>query len=160
MLVLIPTTRVPLHPLWSAGEDDEGMSRTPLPSLNPVGRAPNELRVLIVEDEAFVRLDLELALTSAGYAVIGSAVSADDAVSKAENERPDLVLMDIRLVGDRDGIDAALEIRRRFDIPSLFITAFANQRMQERAAPARPVGFFQKPIDAASLLGALKKLLK
>jgi CheY-like chemotaxis protein len=160
MLVPISPTRVPFHPLWWAGDDDEEMPRIPVRSVDPVGRAPSELRVLIVEDEAFVRLDLEHALTSAGYVVIGSAVSADDAVSKAEHARPDLVLMDIRLVGDRDGIDAALEIRERFDIPSLFITAFANQRMQERAAPARPVGFFQKPIDPVSLLGALKKLLK
>jgi CheY-like chemotaxis protein len=123
-----------------------------------VGTAPNQLRILIVEDEAFVRLDLEHALASAGYVVVGSAVSADNAVSKAEQERPDLVLMDIRLVGERDGIDAALEIRERFDIPSLFVTAFASDAMRERAAPGKPVGFFQKPIDRIKLLDTLKKL--
>jgi CheY-like chemotaxis protein len=98
--------------------------------------------------------------SQAGYEVIGSAVSASGAVAKAEHERPDLVLMDIRLIGDRDGIDAALEIRQRFDIPSLFITAFADQSMQARAVPAQPVGFLRKPIDAASLLKVLRNLLK
>ena len=81
------------------------------------------LRVLIVEDEFFISLHTKGLLQALGHVAVAVAVSADQAVAIAERERPDVVLMDIRLLGSRDGIDAAEEIRHRLGIGSIFVTA-------------------------------------
>src|SRR5262245_2460379 len=81
------------------------------------GSVPRAIRILIVEDEVFVAMDAEAILTSAGYEIVATAASADDAVAKAGRLAPDLVLMDIRLNGARDGIDAALEFVHTFKLP-------------------------------------------
>jgi PleD family two-component response regulator len=78
------------------------------------------IRVLIVEDEYFVALHVETILSDTGCDVVGIATSADEAVAKARQSLPDLILMDIRLPGDRDGIDAASEITRALKIPIVF----------------------------------------
>lgn len=117
-------------------------------------------RILIVEDELFAAMDIELAVLRAGHRVVGFAGTAARAIELAESAQPDIVLMDIRLVGDRDGIDAAIEIRQRFDIPSLIISAYTDATMRQRAMPARPLGFIPKPFDhdllAVALNGGLK----
>jgi DNA-binding NarL/FixJ family response regulator len=103
--------------------------------------------VVIVEDEAFIRLDLEQALMSAGHQVVATAVDADQAVAVVGRERPDVVLIDIRIVGPRDGIDAALEIRQRFDIACIVISAHVDPASRARMAPARPLAILSKPVD-------------
>ena len=80
----------------------------------------------------FVAMDIEAAVIKAGHKVVGFAGTAERAVTLADEMRPDLVLMDIRLPGDRDGVDAAIEIRQRFDIPSLHY-----QRRTRMLKPAR-----------------------
>jgi CheY-like chemotaxis protein len=111
-------------------------------------------RVLIVEDEYFVALDAEEALTSAGYEVCGIATSAEEAL--AEAERPELVLMDIRLLGPRDGIEAAAEIRQRLGLRSLFATAHSDSATRARAeAAASPLGWLIKPYSREQLNGAV-----
>ena len=122
------------------------------------GALTRPLRVIIVEDEAFIRLDLEDGLSRAGHQVVATAVEADDAISVVDRERPDVVLMDIRILGPRDGVEAALEIRRRFDIPCIMISAFVDAAAQQRLAPARPHAFVSKPIDFLSLQRALDGL--
>jgi DNA-binding NarL/FixJ family response regulator len=117
-------------------------------------------RVLIVEDEMFVAMDIELVVQKSGHQVVGFAGTADRAVALADELHPDLVLMDIRLRGERDGIDAAIEIRKRFDIPSLIISAFSDAPTHERAAPARVLGFISKPFDHSLLEIALNGGLK
>ncbi|HYZ31490.1 MAG TPA: response regulator [Crenalkalicoccus sp.] len=113
-------------------------------------------RVLIVEDEYFVALDAEEALTSAGYEVCGIATSAEEAVALAEAERPELVLMDIRLLGPRDGIEAAAEIRQRLGLRSLFATAHSDSATRARAeAAASPLGWLIKPYSREQLNGAV-----
>ena len=82
-----------------------------------------KIRILIVEDEAIVAEDLELAVTNIGYEVVGRAVSADAAVDKAVKLKPDLILMDIVLRGEKNGIDASREIKDKVDIPVIFLTA-------------------------------------
>jgi two-component system, response regulator PdtaR len=119
------------------------------------GRA---LRVLIVEDEIFISLDTSSLLQSLGHTVVGIAVSADDAVRRAERERPDVVLMDIRLTGPRDGIDAADEIHRRFGINSIFVTANTDPRTRARAATLAPLGFLEKPLTQQRLQAGLASL--
>ena len=117
-------------------------------------------RILIVEDEMFVALDIEAAVIKAGHKVVGFAGTAERAVALADEMRPDLVLMDICLPGDRDGVDAAIEIRQRFDIPSLIISAYSDTDTRSRAAPARALGFIAKPFDHALLALALNGGMK
>jgi CheY-like chemotaxis protein len=83
--------------------------------------------VFIVEDEAVVARDLERSLDRLGYASTGWATSGEDALAKVAAEPPDLVLMDIRLKGAMDGIEAAARIRNEYGIPVVFVTAFADE---------------------------------
>ncbi len=117
-------------------------------------------RILIVEDEMFVAMDIEAAVIKAGHKVVGFAGTAERAVTLADEMRPDLVLMDIRLPGERDGVDAAIEIRQRFDIPSLIISGYSDAETSARAAPARTLGFIAKPFDHALLALALNGGMK
>jgi CheY-like chemotaxis protein len=112
-------------------------------------------RIVVVEDEVFIRLDLMTHLGQAGHSVVGTAVSASEAVRVVERERPDLVLMDIRLVGERDGIEAAIEIWERFGIRSLFVSANLDPAARAKAAAANPVGFLEKPFTSRGLLAAV-----
>lgn len=110
----------------------------------PVPRTP-ELRLLIVEDEAIIALALQQALAMLGHRVCAIAATAPDAVAAAALHQPDLVLMDIKLQGDEDGICAALAIWGRFRIRSLFMSAFDTAATHMRALAAQPVGFLAKP---------------
>ena len=102
-------------------------------------------RVLIVEDEGIVALDLVRCLRGHGYEVIGPVDSATAAIQWSEQRRPDLVLMDIMLRGERDGIVAADEIRRRLDIPVVFLTAYGDGATVERARKTAPYAYIVKP---------------
>lgn len=125
------------------------------------GGGPARGRVLIVEDEFFVAMDAEDSLTAAGFTVIGIAATADAAVALAEAQSPDIVLMDIRLVGSRDGIDAAAEIRGRFGIPAVFATAHSDPATRRRAeAAAAPLGWLSKPYSRAEVTAALGNALR
>jgi DNA-binding NarL/FixJ family response regulator len=113
------------------------------------------LRIIIVEDDAFIRLDLMTHLMAAGHTIVGTADSAAEAVRLAEHEHPDLVLMDVRLVGGGDGIEAATEIWQRFAVRSLFISANLDAAARAKATAANPVGFLEKPFTPCSLLAAV-----
>jgi AmiR/NasT family two-component response regulator len=106
----------------------------------------NNLRILIVEDEFFIALDAEEQAKSLGHTVVGIAVSADEAVRMAGEEKPDIVLMDIRLRGARDGIAAALDIRSRYGIESIFVTANTDPSTLMRAKAIEPIGVLEKPL--------------
>jgi DNA-binding NarL/FixJ family response regulator len=111
-----------------------------------------------VEDEVFVAMDAAAILTAAGHEVVGTAASADVAVRKAEQLAPDVVFMDIRLIGERDGIDAALEIKRRRNLPIVFVTAHTDPATHARVQQARPVAVISKPFTADTLLAAVDRL--
>src|SRR3954452_18950527 len=93
-------------------------------------------RILVVEDEAIVALDIARQLSRLGYELAGTTGAAEKAVILAGQLRPDLVLMDIHLAGPMDGIEAATLIRERFSIASVFLTAFAHDEVIERAKSA------------------------
>ena len=112
-------------------------------------------RIVIIEDDVFIRLDLVTHLRAAGHTVVGTADSAAEAVRVVDRERPDLVLMDVRLIGERDGIEAATEIWQRFAIRSLFVSANLDAAARAKAAAANPVGFLEKPFTPNSLLAAV-----
>lgn len=108
-------------------------------------------RLLVVEDEQIVALDLRGALEDLGYVVVGTAGSSDDALRKAEDEHPDLVLMDIRLAGPVDGIQTAALLRARFQIPVVYLTANADDATLARALETEPCGYLAKPYNQRSL---------
>lgn len=115
--------------------------------------------IMVVEDELIVAEDLSRWLISLGYAVNARAATAQDAVQYCEATRPDLVLMDILLSGDMDGIQAAEAIRRRFDIPVVYITASSDDATLARAKLTEPLGYILKPFDERSLHSTIEMAL-
>ena len=97
-------------------------------------------RILVVEDDFLIALQAETALADAGFHVIGVAASAEEATELAAAHQPDLVVMDVRLSGQPDGIDLAIELHRDHAIRCLFATAHADAQARLRAEPARPLG--------------------
>ena len=108
-------------------------------------------RILIVEDERIIALDLKRRLERFGYSVVGLASEANEAIAMAGREMPDLVLMDIMLSGDADGVSAATEIRRLYRIPVVFLTAYADEATIQRAKIAEPLGYVLKPFKEREL---------
>jgi signal transduction histidine kinase len=108
-------------------------------------------RILIVEDEHVVAMDLERSLVNLGFDVIGTADRAAEAVQLAGEKNPDLVLMDIRLPGPMSGIDAAEMIRQRWRIPVVFATAYADEDTVSQATVTGPYGYITKPFRAKEL---------
>lgn len=103
--------------------------------------------ILIVEDEAIVALDIKKRVECLGYAVTGVVSSADAVFQRVIEKRPDLILMDIFIQGELDGVDTAEKIRRIFDIPIVFLTANNDEHNVGRAMSAEPYGFVLKPFD-------------
>jgi two-component system, response regulator PdtaR len=144
-------------PLWlAAAPAPGGKAATEHDDSQDVGMRP--LRVLIVEDEFYISLHTRGLLQALGHVVVAVAVTADQAVNIAERERPDVVLMDIRLTGSRDGIDAADEISDRFGIASIFVTANADRETRRRAEAVQPLGFLEKPLTEQRLRLGLSKV--
>ena len=108
--------------------------------------------ILIVEDEGLIALDLETHLLNLGYQIAGIAETGRLAIQKAlASPLPDLILMDIRLKGDMDGIEAASKIIAQIDIPIIFLTAFADNSTLNRAKLISPFAYIRKPFDIADL---------
>jgi CheY-like chemotaxis protein len=152
--MILPGTYISPSKLWLAAAASQGSD----PSEKQSSHADLEthsLRVLIVEDEFFISLHMEELLQTLGHVVVAVAVSADAAVNIAEAKRPDVILMDIRLIGPRDGIEAAEEIHRRFGIGSIFVTANSEPATRKRAEAVQPLGFLEKPLSEHRLKLAL-----
>lgn len=107
-------------------------------------------KILIVEDDIIVARDIEQSLKGFGYRVEGIISSGEEAVIRAQSQRPDLVLMDIRLKGAMDGIAAAEKIRE-FDIPVVYLTAHSDEETLQRAKLTEPFGYITKPFEERSL---------
>ena len=119
----------------------------------------NKAKILIVEDEAVVARDISHQVAELGYEPVGTTRRGEDALVLAEQQRPDLVLMDIQLAGGLDGIDAAQAIRERFSIPVVFLTAFAEEATLQRAKAAEPFGYIIKPFDDRELRAVIEMSL-
>ena len=120
---------------------------------------PSPARVLVVEDDFLIAMQTEAALRDAGFHVVGPAASAEEAVALASEERPFLAVMDIRLAGKRDGIDAARELFLDLDIRCIFATAHDDARTRQRAEPYAPLGWLAKPYTMASLVALVAEAL-
>jgi PAS domain S-box-containing protein len=117
---------------------------------------PRTASVLIVEDERIVAKDLQQTLAAMGYDAFAIATSGDEAISQASERRPDVVFMDIRIKGQRDGIETAQILRNRFDVPVVYLTAHADAATIERAKRTEPLGYLMKPVRAAELRSAIE----
>lgn len=116
-------------------------------------------RVLIVEDDYFVALTIEDTLVGAGYSVIGPVTTAAEAIEVGLRERPHLVLMDITLAGESDGIAAAVALSAS-GIRSLFVTAHSDPQTRHRGEAAAPAGWLDKPFQPTRLLCAVSAALE
>jgi CheY-like chemotaxis protein len=116
-------------------------------------------RILLVEDDNITVLELRDRLQRLGYAVSGVAAYGEEAIEKAGETRPDVVLMDIRLKGDMDGIEAAEEICGRFGIPVVYLTALADENTLQRAKLREHYGYIGKPFDEKELHAAIEKAI-
>ena len=115
--------------------------------------------ILIVEDDAIVSSDIESRLKKLGYSVPAVVITGEEAIQKVEEHNPDLVLMDIVLKGEMDGIEAAEIIQSRFDIPVIFLTAYADEERLERAKLTIPLGYILKPFQDRDLKIAIEMAL-
>jgi len=111
----------------------------------------SKTQILISEDDAITAMDIENQLKNLGYDVSAKVANGEDAIKKIKENTPDLVLMDIVLKGEMDGIEAADEIRSQFDIPVVFLTAYADRKRLERAKLTTPFGFIIKPFQDKDL---------
>lgn len=134
---------------------DEASARLPRGSTSA---RLEKLRAAIVEDEAIVAIGIEDMLIDMGVEVVGTALSAAQAVDLAEAARPDFMTMDVRLQGYRDGVSAALEIYERFGIRSIFMSAFIDSGTVARAARASPLAWLSKPLHRTRLEEILREI--
>jgi len=125
-------------------------------------RDGDAMRLLIVEDEAITALHLEALLQDLGHQVCAVEATGEGAIRAAERHQPDLVLMDVRLAGQLDGISAAARIRNQYGIPSLLVTAYTDPGTQARARECEALGLIPKPYTTRqverTLAGVLQNL--
>jgi DNA-binding NarL/FixJ family response regulator len=117
-------------------------------------------RIMIVEDDYLVACEVGEALADAGFDVVGVARSAKEAMDVAAATLPVLVVMDIRIQGPRDGVDAALELFEAHGIRSVFATAHHDAEVRGRAGPAKPLGWIPKPYSMPSLIDVVRNALR
>lgn len=116
-----------------------------------------KMKVMIVEDDAIIGMDIEHRVRRLGYEVTGVADNAEEAVELAADSKPDIALMDIRLRGDIDGIDTARMLKEQFALPVIFITAYSDLKMRSRALDLNPAGYIVKPIREVELKNTLEE---
>lgn len=114
-------------------------------------------RILIVEDEAIIAMELEDRLTRAGHTVVGHATAAAGAVELAHAQRPDVVLMDVHLGAARDGVSVARELRERFGVAVVFVTAHADAATRARCDEAGATAYITKPLRPEELHAAIAR---
>lgn len=116
-------------------------------------------RILIVENEGIVALNIRTRLESLQYNVVAIATSSETALFQVEETRPDLVLMDIKLKGQVDGVETARQIQQQFDIPVIYLTAYADDETLHRAKLTEPYGYILKPFETLELCTAIELAL-
>lgn len=116
-------------------------------------------KILIVEDEIIIAMDIQYTLENLGYRVSGVVASGEESIEKASQMRPDLVLMDIKLSGNIDGITAAEEIYDQFQIPVVYLTAYGDEKILEKAKRMKIFGYINKPFEERTLQSAIEQIL-
>lgn len=139
-----------------AGGSQKGPPPSPYEEPEGAALALRPLRVLIVEDEYFVALTAEIALLDAGHEVLSIVSSGEEAIALAVEDRPDVVVMDIRLAGAIDGIDAAIQLAGH-GIRCVFATAHSDEQTRKRGEAAKPFGWIAKPYSSRDLINAIEQ---
>ncbi len=116
----------------------------------------DKARILVVEDEAIVAMDIAATVHNLGYEVTDTVPSGKQAIASVEENRPDVILMDIGLKGEMDGIETAEQIRSQYSIPVIYVTAYADEKTLERAKTTAPCGYVTKPFEERDLRIALE----
>lgn len=116
-------------------------------------------QIMVVEDESLIAEDIRDSLEQMGYGVCRTVAAGEDAIAQAEQLKPDLILMDIMLQGPIDGIESAGQITRRFDIPIVFLTSYADEAVLARAKLATPLGYLLKPFESRELRATIEVAL-
>jgi two-component system, response regulator PdtaR len=114
------------------------------------------IKLMIVEDEAIVAMDLSMRLQKEGYEVVGMADNSEEALQLFQEAEPDLVLMDININGSKDGIETAKAIKQIRDVPLIFLTAFSQAEYVDRAKKANPSAYLVKPFNNDSLYTSIE----
>ena len=109
------------------------------------------VQVMIVEDEAIVSIDIRENLINFGYQVVGISSSGEDTIKNALKNRPEIILMDIELEGEMNGIETARQIKSQLDIPVIYLTSFSDDTMLAKALETEPSGYLLKPFFAREL---------
>ncbi|MEW6348494.1 MAG: PAS domain S-box protein [Thermodesulfobacteriota bacterium] len=122
-------------------------------------REKRVVRILVCEDETVIARDVVRTLTSLGYAIAGTVSTGREALRIVEESTPDLILMDIRLEGQIDGIETAELIRTRFDLPVIFLTGYAEAHVLDRAKKTEPYGYLAKPVGLLELRSTVETAL-
>lgn len=117
------------------------------------------VRIMIVEDEGITSAYIQMSLEELGFVVTSISASSEEALINAEHDRPDLILMDIKIKGAMDGIDTANEIRRRCNLPIVYLTAHSDGKTLERAKLSEPFGYVVKPIEIEALKSTIEMAL-
>jgi two-component system, response regulator PdtaR len=143
-----PPGRVAEQERRAFAKDDEASRRAAAPE-----------RILIVEDDYLVASELEATLAEAGFRVVGVAITADQAIRLARTQRPDLAIVDVRLIGKADGVDAAVTMFDELGVRSIFATAHDDPDTRERAKRASPVAWLAKPYTPARLIPLIRSAL-
>ncbi len=116
-------------------------------------------KILIVEDEAIVALELKYRLTKLGYNVCGTASTGVKAIEIAEAKKPDLALMDVKLKGTMNGIEVASTLQEKMRIPSIFLSAFTDDLTRKQMSSINDFEHLQKPFEASELQKVIEKML-
>ncbi|HYG50196.1 MAG TPA: LytTR family transcriptional regulator DNA-binding domain-containing protein [Flavobacteriales bacterium] len=119
-----------------------------------------DYRLLIVEDEFSIAMDLQMRLEQMGYDVIGICASYEEALLKIAENKPELILMDINLNKEKTGIDVAYRVYKNFSIPVVFVTAFSDKTTFEKAMETMPLGYVLKPFKDIDLSNAIELAMK
>ena len=119
----------------------------------------NKARILIVEDESIIALETQESLKTLGYEICAIVNSGADAIKNIDEKQADLILMDIHLKGDIDGIETAEIIQSNHHIPIIFLTAFSDERVLDRAKRTKPYGYLLKPFKKQDLKVAIEMAL-
>lgn len=119
-------------------------------------KSPN---ILIVEDENIIAMDIRFMLENLGYKISGIVSSGEDSIKKAYNMLPDLILMDIKLKGNIDGVSAANQIYKSLQIPVVYLTAYLDNSTMDRAKETMHFGFISKPFEEKELQNIIEETL-
>jgi two-component system, response regulator PdtaR len=119
-----------------------------------------QLRVILAEDESIIALDLKRKLESFGYKVLCTVRSGEAAIAKTEELRPDLMIVDVGLMGKISGISAVTTLRLSMHLPVVFVTAYSDDATKNEMMRIAPVGFVAKPIATSELRSSIEQVLR